>query len=50
MMEVTFNKNATITTAADRPLHALRTARLDTKEKKFLLYFGEKLSSISDRK
>jgi hypothetical protein len=46
MMEVAFNKNATITTTADRPLHA----RLDTKEKKLLLYFGEKLSSIGDRK
>jgi hypothetical protein len=50
MMEVTFNKNAKIITAADRTQHALRTTRLDTKEKKFLLYFGKKLSSIDDRK
>jgi len=49
MMEVTFNKNAKITMAADRPQHALRTTRLGTKEKKFLLYFREKLSSIGDR-
>jgi hypothetical protein len=50
-MEATLKKNATtITTAADRSLHTLRTARLDKKENKFLLYFGEKLSSVGDLK